>query len=78
MSLANAPKPINPWLLIPSFFKVLNAAINENFIGKLISLGAVMNLICFFYFLKINNDNKAAGVLSATVIVAIFTFLIKL
>ena len=37
-----------------------------------------MNLICFFYLLKINNENKAAGVLSATVIVAIFTFLIKL
>ena len=59
-------------------FKVLHAATNENYIGKLISLGAVMNLICFFYLLKINNENKAAGVLSATVIVAIFTFLIRL
>ena len=33
-------------------FKVIHAATNENFIGKLISLGAVMNLICFFYLLK--------------------------
>ena len=59
-------------------FKVIHAATNENFIGKLISLGAVMNLICFFYLLKINNENKAAGVLSATIIIALFTFLIKL
>ena len=59
-------------------FKVIHAATNENFIGKLISLGAVMNLICFFYLLKINNENKAAGVLSATIIIALFTLLIKL
>ena len=31
-------------------FKVFNTSITENFIGKLISLGAILNLICFFYF----------------------------
>jgi len=58
-------------------FKVFNAAIAENFIGKLISLGAIMNLICFFYFLKNNDDSKAAGVLTATLFIAFFTLLIK-
>ena len=49
-----------------------------NFIGKLISLGAVLNLICFFFFLRKNQEARAAGVLTATVLIAIFTFLIKL
>ena len=30
-------------------FKVLQAAGSENFIGKLISLGAILNLHVFFY-----------------------------
>lgn len=58
-------------------FRVFNASITENFIGKLISLGAILNLICFFYFLKKNNDSKAAGVLIATLFAAFFTLLIK-
>ena len=33
-------------------YKILSGAISENFIGKLISLGAIMNLLCFFYLLK--------------------------
>jgi len=59
-------------------YKILNGAISENFIGKLISLGAIINLLCFFYLLKKNNDNKAAGVLFATIFIALLTFLIKL
>lgn len=57
---------------------VLQAAGSENFIGKLISLGAIMNLLVFFYCLKKQQDTRAAGVLAATVLIALFTFLIKL
>ena len=33
-------------------YKILNGAISENFIGKLISLGAIINLLCFFLFVE--------------------------
>ena len=59
-------------------YEVLQAAGSENFIGKLISLGAILNLICFFFFLRKNQEGRAAGVLTATVLIAVFTFLIKL
>ena len=57
---------------------VLEAAHSENFLGKLISLGAILNLFCFFYFIKKKKDAGAAGVLVATIMIAIITFIIKL
>ena len=57
---------------------VLEAAAAENFIGKLISLGAILNLICFFYFIRKQKDGHAAGVLAATLLIAVGTFIIKL
>ena len=59
-------------------YEVLQAAGSENFIGKLISLGAILNLICFFFFLRKNQEARAAGVLTATILITVFTFLIKL
>lgn len=60
------------------FVKVFKAAQAEGFLGKLLSLGAVLNLLVFFVFLKKKQDYKARGVLLATLLVAIFTFIIKL
>ena len=60
------------------FITVINAAIAEGFIGKLVSLGALLNIIVFFLFLKRNQDYRARGVLLATVLVALITFIIKL
>ena len=57
---------------------VIRAAQAEGFLGKLISLGAVLNLIAFFIFIKKKQDYKARGVLLATILVAILTFVIKL
>ncbi|MDG1778399.1 MAG: hypothetical protein P8H23_03525 [Flavobacteriaceae bacterium] len=57
---------------------VLEAAHSENFLGKLISLGALLNLFCFFYFIRKKKDAHAAGVLVATIFIAIITFIIKL
>ncbi|AOR29071.1 hypothetical protein FORMB_20430 [Formosa sp. Hel1_33_131] len=45
--------------------------------GKLISLGAILNLICFFYFIRKRQDARAGGVLTATIIIALATFLIR-
>ena len=58
--------------------KVLETAQSENFLGKLISLGAILNLLSFFYFIRKRQDARAGGVLAATIIIALATFLIKL
>lgn len=60
------------------FMTVIEAAQSENFIGKLVSLGAILNLICFFYFLRKKKDHRAGGVLLATVLIAVFTLIIRL
>ncbi|MDA8847606.1 hypothetical protein N9I53_01460 [Flavobacteriaceae bacterium] len=57
---------------------ILEAAISENFIGKLISLGAILNLICFFYFIGKKKDGHAGGILAATILIAVGTFITKL
>jgi hypothetical protein len=60
------------------FTTVIKAASNEGFLGKLISLGAILNLIAFFIFIKKKQDYRARGVLLITVFVAVFTFVFKL
>ena len=66
---------INVIILFQNFdiFKIINDSISENFITKLISLGAIVNLIVFFMFLKYDYEERARGVLVATFIIAILT-----
>jgi Mg/Co/Ni transporter MgtE len=59
------------------FVTVLKSASAEGFLGKLISLGAVLNLITFFFFIKKRQDYRARGVLLSTIVVAVFTFLLN-
>lgn len=54
----------------------LSRAFQDNFIGKLISLGAGLNLILFFYFIRKRYDDQAKGVLYLTIATAIGTFLL--
>ena len=58
---------------ISNILKILSDSISDNFITKLVSLGAVMNLIVFFVFLRYDYEEKARGVLIATFIIAILT-----
>ncbi|MDO6761611.1 hypothetical protein Q4566_15485 [Tamlana sp. 2_MG-2023] len=60
------------------FITVIKAAAEEGFLGKLISLGAILNLIAFFVFIRKRQDYKARGVLLITVFIAVFTFIFKL
>jgi hypothetical protein len=60
------------------FTMVIKAAATEGFLGKLISLGAILNLIAFFIFIKKKQDYRARGVLIITIFVAVFTFVFKL
>ena len=60
------------------FIKVVKAATNEGFLGKLISIGAILNLVAFFVFIRKKQDYRARGVLLITVFIAVFTFVFKL
>lgn len=60
------------------FEGTIKSAISFNFIGKLVSLGAILNLIVFFILLKMNQDHKARGVLLATLMAAIIVIVNKI
>jgi Mg/Co/Ni transporter MgtE len=56
----------------------IKQSIVEGFFAKLLSMGALLNLVVFFIFIKNKKDYRARGVLLATVLVAVSTFLLKL
>ena len=56
-----------------NILKIFNDSLIDNSITKLISLGAILNLIVFFIFLKYDYDERAKGVLLATFVIAILT-----
>lgn len=56
----------------------LRLAASNNLLGKLISLGAILNLLAFFVFIKKQQNNRARGVLFATIIVAFVILLYKI
>lgn len=45
-------------------------AVEEDVVGNIIGLGALLNLLLFFYFLKKNRYYRARGVIMATMIAA--------
>ena len=49
----------------------------DGFIGKLIALGAILNFLPFFVFIKKKEDFKARGVLLATILSAITILILK-
>jgi hypothetical protein len=55
----------------------LKQSVAEDFFGKLVAVGAILNLVVFFIFLGKKQDYRARGVILATVLVAVFTFLFK-
>ena len=59
------------------FLTVIKAAAAEGFLGKLISLGAILNLAAFFIFIKKKQDYRARGVLMASILTALITFVLK-
>jgi len=51
--------------------ETIKAAISQGHLGSLLALGAILNLLAFFGFLKIRRDNRAKGVLIATILTAL-------
>ncbi|MBJ7880774.1 hypothetical protein [Gelidibacter salicanalis] len=49
----------------------------QGFFSKLVSMGAILNLVAFFLFLKVKRDYRARGVIFATIVVTIITFIIN-
>ncbi|GAA4307559.1 hypothetical protein GCM10023115_38100 [Pontixanthobacter gangjinensis] len=49
----------------------LKDAIENDYLGKIVALGAIMNFLPFFVFLKKKQNYHARGVLLATISVAI-------
>ncbi len=54
----------------------IQQSIVQGFFSKLVSIGAILNLIAFFLFIKLKRDYRARGVILATILVAIVTFLV--
>jgi uncharacterized membrane protein HdeD (DUF308 family) len=46
-------------------------AVTNGYLGKLIALGAILNFLPFFVFLKKNQQYHARGVLLATICIAV-------
>lgn len=49
---------------------------SQNSLGKLIALGAVINVILFFSLLKLNKELMARGVVLATIALTIVTIFV--
>lgn len=60
-----------------SIIESLKNSYYENFLGKLISLGAILNVVVFFVFIKKNQDQRAKGILIMTIFLAILTLILN-
>ncbi|MEJ1223274.1 hypothetical protein [Sediminicola sp. 1XM1-17] len=58
--------------------ETFTAAIEQEHVGSLLALGAILNLIAFFGFLKLNRDLRARGVLIATLLTALLILYYKM
>ena len=57
--------------------ETIQAAIEQDHMGSLLALGAILNLIAFFGFLKLRRDHRARGVLIATLLTAFIILYFK-
>lgn len=68
------------YILIFSDFGIVEtyqAAVQQEHIGSLLALGAILNLVAFFGFLKIRRDYRARGVMIATLLTAMLILYYK-
>ena len=60
-----------------NFEETIKLARTQGVLGNIIALGAILNLVVFFIFLKKNQFYRARGVVLATVFSAIIILIIK-
>ena len=58
--------------------ETFEAALQQGHVGSLLALGAILNLVAFFLFLRIRRDNRAKGVLIATILTALIILYYKI
>jgi len=58
--------------------ETVNMALEQGHIGSLLALGAILNLVAFFGFLRIRRDQRAKGVLIATLLTALVILYYKI
>ena len=58
--------------------ETIEIAIEQEHIGSLLALGALLNLMAFFGFLKLKRDQRAKGVLMATLLTALIILYYKI
>lgn len=57
--------------------ETFKAAIEQGHIGSLLALGAILNLVAFFGFLRLKRDYRARGVMIATILTAMIILYYK-
>ena len=68
------------YILLFSYLGIVetfNAAIEQGHIGSLLALGAILNLVAFFGFFRVKRDQRAKGVMLATLVTALVILLYK-
>lgn len=58
--------------------ETLDDALIDGYIGEIIALGAILNFLPFFVFIRKKQDYHARGVLLATIVAAIAIFISKI
>ena len=59
------------------FYETIDLVNEGKLYGKVLSLAAIPNLVVFFIYIKNKQDNSAKGVLLATILIALTTFVLK-
>ncbi len=57
--------------------ETFNAAMDQGHMGSLLALGAILNLVAFFGFLRIKREHRARGVMIATLVTALVILFYK-
>ncbi len=69
------------YIIIFSDFGIVetyHAAVEQEHIGSLLALGAILNLLAFFGFLRLKRDYRARGVMIATILTALVILYYKI
>ncbi|SNY94485.1 hypothetical protein [Flagellimonas pacifica] len=61
-----------------SIIETFNAAVSQGHVGSLLALGAILNLVAFFAFLRLKRDYRARGVMIATLLTALVILYYKI
>jgi hypothetical protein len=59
------------------FYETIDLINEGKLYGKVLSLAAIPNLFVFFIYIKKKQDNRAKGVLLATILIAFITLVLK-